>query len=89
MSAAFYPQVQEIYIAYYGRPADPAGLQYWAGQLAANRGNLSAIINAFGSSAESTALYAGADNSAKVTAIYRQLFNRAPDTAGLNFYTDL
>jgi len=88
MSAAFYPQVQEIYIAYYGRPADPAGLQYWAGQLAANRGNLSAIINAFGSSAESTALYAGADNSAKVTAIYRQLFNRAPDTAGLNFYTD-
>jgi len=88
MSAAFYPQVQEIYIAYYGRPADPAGLQYWAGQLAANRGNLSAIINAFGNSAESTALYAGATNTAKVTAIYQQLFNRAPDTAGLTFYTN-
>jgi len=87
MSAAFYPQVQKIYVAYYGRPADPAGLQYWAGQLAANGGNLTSIINAFGASAESTALYAGADNSAKVTAIYQQLFNRAPDAAGLAFYT--
>jgi hypothetical protein len=88
MSAAYYPQVQEIYIAYYGRPADPAGLQYWAGQLAANRGNLASIINAFGTSAESTALYAGASNSAKVTAIYQQIFNRAPDSAGLTFYTN-
>lgn len=88
MSAAYYPQVQEIYVAYYGRPADPAGLQYWAGQLAANKGNLSAIINAFGNSSESTALYAGASNSAKVTAIYQQIFNRAPDSAGLTFYTN-
>jgi len=87
MSAAFYPQVQKIYVAYYGRPADPAGLQYWAGQLAANGGNLTSIINAFGNSAESTALYAGASDSAKVTAIYQQLFNRAPDAPGLAFYT--
>ena len=87
MSAAFYPQVQKIYVAYYGRPADPAGLQYWAGQLAANGGNLTSIINAFGASAESTALYAGANDTAKVTAIYQQLFNRAPDAAGLAFYT--
>jgi hypothetical protein len=87
MSAAYYPQVQKIYVAYYGRPADPAGLQYWAGQLAANGGNLTSIINAFGNSAESTALYAGASDSAKVTAIYQQLFNRAPDAPGLAFYT--
>jgi len=87
MSAAYYPQVQKIYVAYYGRPADPAGLQYWAGQLAANGGNLTSIINAFGNSSESTALYAGASDSAKVTAIYQQLFNRAPDSAGLAFYT--
>jgi len=88
MSAAYYPQVQKIYVAYYGRPADPAGLQYWAGQLAANGGSLTAIINAFGNSAESTALYAGADNAAKVTAIYQQLFNRSPDSAGLAFYVN-
>jgi len=87
MSAAYYTQVQKIYVAYYGRPADPAGLQYWAGQLAANGGNLTSIINAFGNSSESTALYAGASDSAKVTAIYQQLFNRAPDGPGLAFYT--
>jgi len=88
MSAAYYPQVQKIYVAYYGRPADPAGLQYWAGQLANNGGNLASIINAFGNAPESTALYAGADNAAKVTAIYQQLFNRAPDSAGLAFYVN-
>jgi hypothetical protein len=87
MSVAYYPQVQKIFVAYYGRPADPAGLQYWAAQLAASGGSLASIINAFGNSAESTALYAGANNAAKVTAIYQQLFNRAPDDAGLNFYT--
>jgi len=87
MSAAYYPQVQKIYVAYYGRPADPAGLQYWAGQLAANGGNLTAIINAFGASTESTALYGGTPGAAAITSIYQQLFNRAPDMAGLTYYT--
>jgi len=86
-AATYYNQVQEIYVAYYGRPADPAGLQYWAGKLDAIGGNLTTIIKAFGDSTESTALYAGASNSAIVTAIYQQLFNRAPDSAGLAFYT--
>jgi len=86
-AATYYNQVQEIYVAYYGRPADPAGLQYWAGKLDAVGGNLTTIINAFGNSTESTALYAGSSNSAIVTAIYQQLFNRAPDSAGLAFYT--
>ncbi len=26
-------RVQELYIAYYGRPADPEGLEYWADRL--------------------------------------------------------
>jgi len=88
MSAAFYPQIQKIYVAYLGRPADPAGLEFWAGQLAANGGNLSSIINAYGTGPESTKLYAGANDAAKVTAIYQQLFNRSPDSAGLTFYTN-
>jgi len=86
--SAYYSQIQKVYVAYYGRPADPSGLQYWAAQLVANGGNLVSIINAFGNSAESIALYAGATNAAKVTAIYQQLFNRAPDNAGLAFYTN-
>ena len=25
--------IQKLYIAFYGRPADPGGLRYWAQQL--------------------------------------------------------
>lgn len=27
-------QVQQMYVAYYGRPGDPTGVAYWAGRLA-------------------------------------------------------
>src|SRR5690606_32499280 len=88
-TSAYHDEVQKIYIAYYGRPADPVGLNYWAGKLDAAAGDLSEIIDAFGNSAESTALFDGASNSAKITQIYQQLFNRAPEADGLNFYIDL
>jgi hypothetical protein len=44
--------VQKIYIAYYGRPADAVGLAFWESQLEATGGNLSAIIVSFGASPE-------------------------------------
>jgi len=44
--------VQGFYVAYYGRWADPAGLDYWTGVLAANGGDASVMINDFGDSAE-------------------------------------
>ncbi|WP_179401928.1 DUF4214 domain-containing protein [Burkholderia guangdongensis] len=87
MAAAQYNElIQEAYIAYYGRPADPAGLAYWAQQLANANGNLNVIINAFGNSAESQALYGGSNTAAQVNAIYETLFGRQADTAGLNYY---
>ena len=44
--------VQKIYIAYYGRPADAVGLAFWESQLEATDGNLSTIIGSFGASPE-------------------------------------
>jgi len=35
MSAVYNSTVQGFYLSYYGRPADPAGLTFWTGQLAA------------------------------------------------------
>ena len=32
-AAAYYDAVQKLYIAYYGRPADPLGLQYWSNEI--------------------------------------------------------
>ena len=59
MNAEAINLVQKAYIAYYGRPADPAGLAFWASDLEANGLRLERIINAFGNSAESQALYSG------------------------------
>jgi len=82
----YYDTVQNIYIAYYGRPADPEGLAYWADRLDKANGNLTQIIDAFGNSAEAQALYGSETIKARIEKIYMQLFGRAPDAVGLEFY---
>ena len=44
--------MQKAYVSYYGRPADPGGLGYWAARMDAEGGSLTAIIAAFGYSEE-------------------------------------
>ncbi len=81
---------QKIYIAYYGRPADPAGLSYWANRIDSE--GLEAVIEAFATSPESVALYGAetgeAETTELVTAAYQQLFSREPDAEGLAFYSE-
>lgn len=79
-------QVQECYIAYYGRPAEPGGLAYWTSLLDKNGGTLDDIINAFSHSSESQALYAGLSSTQVVTTLYAQLFGRAPEAEGLQYW---
>ncbi|MDD2545658.1 MAG: DUF4214 domain-containing protein, partial [Burkholderiaceae bacterium] len=81
--------VQRLYLAYYGRPADPAGQTYWADKLDAAGGSLVGIIDAFANSAESLALY-GASSTARerVTVLYQNLLGRDPEVQGLNYYVD-
>jgi len=86
MSAVYNATVQGFYLSYYGRPADPAGLTFWTGQLAAAGGNLSSILNAFGTSAEATRRYGTGTDTSKIEAIYQQTFGRAADATGLAFY---
>lgn len=84
-SSTSYDLAQDLYVAYYGRPADPEGRAYWAGQ-ADLAGGFNAVVNAFGASAEFTRRYAGLTNEAMVTKIYQQTLNRDPDAAGLAWY---
>ncbi|MCB1764830.1 MAG: DUF839 domain-containing protein [Candidatus Competibacteraceae bacterium] len=84
--AQYENDVQEAYIAYYGRPADYTGLSYWDEQLASANGNLSMVIGSFGASAEYEARYGALDNSQLIDAVYRQLFNRDPEPAGKAFW---
>ena len=78
--------VQKAYVAYYGRPADPGGLNYWAARMDAESQSLDAIIGAFGNSAEFNGRYGGLTHLQLVTKIYQQALGRAPDPAGLDYY---
>lgn len=88
-ASAYFQDVQKLYIAYYQRPADPAGLLYWAQQIDAAGGDATAAVNAFGMAAESQALY-GAVTSATIgdviDKIYMAAFNRPAEQAGKDYW---
>src|SRR5476651_1724245 len=69
----------------------PTGLAELSSAYASNDA-IHALIDSFGNSAESASLYgalgSGAANASNfITAIYANLFNRAPDAGGLAFWT--
>jgi len=93
--------VQQLYISYFGRPADPQGLTNFEGQLLTDgapmdiqdlanaystNATLKALIDTFGTSAESNTLYGSGDTTAFVTAIFTNVLGRAPQSSGLNFW---
>ncbi len=81
-------RIQQMYIAYYGRPADPDGLEYWADRLDEAGGSLEAIVNSFGTSAEFTERYGDLGFADLVNNLYQQAFDRSPEQDGLDFYVD-
>jgi len=85
--------IGQLYVGYFGRAADPDGLNYCINQL--NGGmSLHAIANSFAVQPEATALYSFlaapevGDPVAFITSIYQQLFNRGPDAAGLAYWVN-
>jgi hypothetical protein len=71
---------QQLYVAYFNRPADALGLAYWMTKDAA------AASAAFSTSAEYAATYAGMSTVARVDAIYNNLFGRSAEPAGLTYW---
>lgn len=82
-------EVQKLYVAYFGRPADPNGLEHWTDALDANAITLADVSDSFAASQEYRDTYAGLDNRAIVNDVYENLFGRAADQTGLNYWTDL
>lgn len=87
MATNYDATVNAFYLAYYGRPADPAGLAFWSQALSANNGDFNDIITAFSTSPEATSHFTSESAADHVTAIYQQLFGRAPDAAGLAYWS--
>lgn len=81
--------IQALYVAYFNRPADPRGLAYYETVVAANNGDTSAISADFAKSAEYKAAYANLDNFSIVAQVYQNLFGRAGDLPGVNYWTAL
>jgi hypothetical protein len=88
MSSTYDSTVNAFYVAFYGRPADPAGLAYWSQQLAQAGGDFSIIKESFATSQEATVHFSSTTAADRITEIYQQLFNRAPDAAGLSYWVD-
>lgn len=77
--------IQSLYIAYFNRPADPVGLQFY--QTSPNL-TVASIGAAFAASPEYTSIYAGKQPAEIVSIIYQNLFGRAPEPTGLLFWAD-
>lgn len=75
-------QIQNAYVAFFNRPADVAGLNYWS----TYNGSISDLFNAFAGSQEYKSLFTGQNSTQIVNTVYQNLFGRSPDVAGLNYW---
>lgn len=101
VAADYIAVAQQIYVAYFGRPADRTGLANMTAALAASgaptdiagfkdayatNGTVKAILDNFGTSPESTKLYTGTDKEF-ISAIFQNVLGRAPLLTGLDYWT--
>jgi hypothetical protein len=103
VASSYDQSVQALYVAYFGRPADPNGLVNFENELAAANAptdiaglvqayatnpQVTALVNSFETSAESNALYGSATTTAFVTSIFQNVLGRPPAAQGLAFWVN-
>jgi hypothetical protein len=87
MSTLTATQLQQQYIAYFGRPGDPAGITYW---LSSNSGISSAREFAdkiYAQDEYKKSTVGSKSTEAQVNSLYQNLFGRDADAAGLLYWT--
>ncbi|MFO1084546.1 MAG: DUF4214 domain-containing protein [Reyranellaceae bacterium] len=95
-------QIAATYVAFMGRAADAAGLEFWVDQFHAGlpsqgaKALLANIASSFAIGEEAKGLYTFLANPANASdsqignflaGVYRNLFNRSTDQAGLDYWT--
>jgi hypothetical protein len=103
VAADYATAVQELYVAYFGRPADPTGLTNFENALLAagaptniqgivnaysSNPALQSLINSFGTSKESQNLYGSGNATTFVTTVFQNVLGRTPQQQGLSFWVD-
>ena len=81
--------LQKLYIAYFGRPGDPSGINYWLSR-SKELLTIREISNELSRQDEYTN-YCSYDRSLdfKINRLYLNLFNRKADFEGLNYWIDM
>ncbi|QPI09206.1 DUF4214 domain-containing protein [Stutzerimonas stutzeri] len=82
-------QVQELYVAFLGRAADKAGLDYWMAELNAEPAVLTLEnlrANFVNEQPEYAQNYDGLTREEAINKMYANLFGRAPEAAGLEYW---
>ena len=79
-------QIQEVYVAYFGRPADVEGKSYWSSSAAgvSSTAEFAGIIHA---QSEFQDAYGSKKTATQINQIYQNLFSRDADAAGLEYWT--
>lgn len=89
MATTYYENIQKLYVAYFNRPADTAGLAYWEGVVEAAKGDTAAVSAAFAADTEYKTAYANMSNADIVNKVYQNLFGRDAEAAGKAYWADL
>jgi hypothetical protein len=79
-------QAYRLYQATFDRMPDLAGLGFWVGAMEGGV-TLEAAAASFIQSAEFVATYGGVSNRSFASLLYQHTLHRAPDTAGLDWWT--
>lgn len=79
--------LQEIYIAFFGRPADPEGLRYWSQQIDAGT-SLAGMAALMSAQTEFQKVFDGVSSSDVIETVFQNLFGRNSDSAALHVYEE-
>ena len=75
-------EIAKLYLAFLHRPAEPQGETFWQ-----SKGSIAVLTDAIALAAEFTAQFAGKNSDQITTELYQNLFGRAPEAAGLDFWS--
>ena len=87
-------QVEALYVGYFGRAGDPAGVNGWVNSINTGKATFASIAANFATSTEALNKYPYlttpfiSSPTTFVNSVYANLFNRTPDAAGLTFWVN-
>jgi len=84
----YYNQVYKMFVTYFGRPPAESGLDYYAGLLDENGGDLAVIVDDFYNSDESAAFFDGKTVEGQVNQVFQNAFGRDAEVDGLNYWAN-